>query len=75
MVVEQHFQLEGLPFGVGLSMATPIFTKVLSPISTMLFSQGIHIIGYQDDFLLKDRCQDQNLGSQCAADDTDTSEL
>lgn len=50
-VVNHHFKFVALLFG--LSTAPQVFTKVWAPILGLLRIQGMPILGYLDDLLLK----------------------
>ncbi|XP_063770427.1 uncharacterized protein LOC134901984 [Pseudophryne corroboree] len=60
-VQDCHYQFQTLPFG--LSTAPRIFTKVMAEMMVLLRKQGVTIIPYLDDLLIKARSREQLLNS------------
>ncbi|XP_063784392.1 uncharacterized protein LOC134933255 [Pseudophryne corroboree] len=60
-VQDCHYQFQTLPFG--LSTAPRIFTKVMAEMMVLLRKQGVTIIPYLDDLLIKARSREQLLSS------------
>ncbi|XP_063790602.1 uncharacterized protein LOC134945328 [Pseudophryne corroboree] len=59
VVHDCHYQFQTLPFG--LSTAPRIFTKVMAEMMVLLRKQGVTVIPYLDDLLIKARSREQLL--------------